>query len=69
MTPEGIRRIIKALALVSFSVGAFGSALVLPYALTTNITLIAVSGIYFAAGAVMITGGLGVYAILIKDEK
>jgi hypothetical protein len=69
MTQEAIRKLVKAFSLVIFSIGCFGSSLVFPFAITNNLTLIAVSGVYFVAGAVMITGGLGTYAVLIKDEK
>ncbi len=68
MTQEAIRRVIKALGLVAFTVGAFGSALCVPYAITTDWMLVAIAGIYFVAGGVMIVGGLITYAILIKDE-
>ena len=67
MTPEAIRTFCRALAAVCVAVGGFGSVLCLPYALGSNLTFIAVSGIYFIAGAVMIAGGLLSYAVLIKN--
>lgn len=68
MTPEAIRKVVKALGLVCFTVGVFGSALCLPVAIGTNLVEIAVAGIYFIAGGIMIVGGLGVYAYLIEVE-
>lgn len=68
MTQEAIRKVIKALGLVAFTVGGFGSALCIPYAITNDWMLVAISGIYFVAGGIMIVGGLITYAILIKDE-
>lgn len=68
MTREAIRNIVKALGLVCLTVGAFGSALVVPYAITNSLVLIATSGIYFIAGSVMITGGLITYALIMKGE-
>ncbi|HRZ40098.1 MAG TPA: hypothetical protein P5246_03720 [Candidatus Omnitrophota bacterium] len=68
MTQEAIRKVVKALGLVAFTVGGFGSALCVPYALTTDLVLIATAGIYFVAGGIMIVGGLLTYAVLIKDE-
>ena len=67
MTPEATKSFCRAFALVCVAVGGFGSVLCLPYALTTNLYLIATSGIYFVAGAVMITGGLVSYVDLLKD--
>jgi len=68
MTPEAIKAVCKATALVVFAIGAYGSALCLPYAIGWNLTLIAVSGIYFCAGAVMIVGGLFTYAYLATQK-
>jgi hypothetical protein len=68
MTPEAIKACCKAFALVVVTVGGFGSVACVPYALTTNLYLIATSGIYFIAGAVMITGGLLSYVLLNKAE-
>ena len=68
MTPEMIKRFCKAIAVLAVVVGGFGSILCLPYALGTDLTWISAAGIYFIAGAVMITGGLLSYAVLIKTE-
>jgi len=67
MTPEATKSFCRAFALVCVSVGGFGSVLCLPYALTTDLYLIATSGIYFVAGAVMIIGGLISYVYLLKE--
>ena len=67
MTPEATKSFCRAFALVVVAVGGFGSVLCLPYAFTTNLYLIATSGIYFVAGAVMITGGLISYVYLLKE--
>lgn len=68
MTEEAIKRFCKALAAVTVVVGALGSALCLPFALTTNLYWIAISGVYFIAGAVLIAGGQIAYAILAKHD-
>jgi len=68
MTQEAIRKVVKALALIAFTVGGFGSVLCVPFAITNNLWLIATAGIYFIAGGIMIVGGLVTYALLIKDE-
>lgn len=61
MTPEAIKTMCKAIAVMTFTMGAFGSLLVVPYAIGWNFQLVAISGVYFIAGAVMITGGLFTY--------
>ena len=68
MTAEMIKRFCKALAVLSVVVGGFGSILCLPYALGTNLYVISAAGIYFIAGAVIITGGLLSYAVFIRTE-
>ena len=68
MTPEAIKRCCKAFSLVVITVGGFGSVLCLPFALTTSLSLITTSGIYFIAGAIMITGGLFSYVYLVKND-
>ena len=67
MTPESIKSVLKAFAVVCVAVGGFGSMLCLPFALGTDLKWITASGIYFIAGAVMITGGLATYTMLVKD--
>ena len=69
MTPEAIKRVCRAFALVAFTVGGFGSVLCVPYALTNNFVSIITAGVYFVAGAVMIVGGLATYTLLIKDQQ
>lgn len=66
MTPEGIKSVCKALAIVSVAVGGFGSLLCVPYALTANLDLITTAGIYFVAGGIMIVGGLLSFVIVNK---
>lgn len=68
MTPEAIKKFCKALAAVTVAVGAYGSVLCLPFALTNNLYWIATSGIYLIAGAVLIVGGQVAYAILAKQN-
>ena len=67
MTPEAVKELCKALAVVSVIVGGFGSILCVPYALTSSLELIATAGIYFVAGGIMITGGLLSFAVLTKQ--
>ena len=68
MTPEFIKTVWKAIALVTFVIGAFGSFLCLPYAMTNSLVLIHTAGVYFIAGAVMIVGGMLGYLNLIKTQ-
>lgn len=68
MTPQAIRNVCKALAIVAFSVGGYGSLLCVPYALTNDLYLIATSGIYFVAGGIMIVGGLNAFVLLHNAE-
>lgn len=58
----------RILAMLTLGVGAAGSILCLPFALGTDLKLMTIAGIYLIAGAIMITGGLLTYAILIKTE-
>ena len=69
MTPEFIKRVCKALAVVCVAVGGFGSLLCLPLAMANQVYWIATAGIYFVAGAVMIVGGLLSYINLTKTAK
>lgn len=68
MTPESIKSFCKALAIIAVVVGGFGSMACVPYALSSNLFVISAVGLYFVAGAVMITGGLLSYAVLTKTE-
>ena len=68
MTPEAIKHVCKALAIVSVAVGGLGSIACVPFALTANLALIITAGVYFVAGAVMIVGGLLSYVSLAKTE-
>jgi len=64
MTPEAIKTLCKALAVILFTCGAFGSLLCLPYAAGFNMAWIMTAGVYFVAGAVLMSGGLITYAYL-----
>lgn len=64
MTPEAIKSMCKAIALTVLATGVFGSLLVVPFAIGWDFQLIAISGVYFIAGAVMITGGLFTYTYI-----
>ncbi len=68
MTPEAINRVCKALSIVAFFVGGFGSLLCVPYALTTDLYLITTAGLYFVAGGIMIVGGLNAFVLLHTAE-
>jgi hypothetical protein len=68
MTPEAIKTMCKAIAVMVFTTGAFGSIVIVPYAMGWDLKLIAISGIYFIAGAVMIVGGLFTYAYLVTQK-
>lgn len=68
MTPETIRKVCKALAILTVAVGGYGSMLCVPYALCNNLYVILTAGVYFVAGAVMIAGGLMSYTSLLKTE-
>lgn len=67
MTKEAIQAVCRALAILTVAVGGYGSLLCVPYALMNNLQIIATAGIYFVAGAVMITGGLLTYTVLLKS--
>ena len=69
MTPEAVRSLSKALAVVVVVVGGLGSIACLPFAFCTNLGMISAAGIYFIAGAVMITGGLVSFALLTRDAR
>ncbi len=64
MTPEGIKTMCKAIALMMFAAGACGSLAIVPYATLWDLKWVAIAGIYFVAGAVMMTGGLFSYVYL-----
>jgi hypothetical protein len=68
MTKEALIRFWKAAAVVCVAVGVMGSFMCLPYALTTNLNFIWISGIYFIAGGILIVGGMGSYVYLLKNE-
>lgn len=68
MTPEAIKRLCKAVAVLAVVVGGFGSILCLPYALGTDLRWISAVGIYFVAGSILITGGLLSFTVLLKAE-
>jgi hypothetical protein len=68
MTPEAIKKLAKALAVVTVTIGGIGSIACVPFAFTTDLRLIAAAGVYFIAGAVMIIGGQVAYALLLKAE-
>ncbi|MCR4337538.1 MAG: hypothetical protein NUV91_07015 [Candidatus Omnitrophica bacterium] len=67
MTSETIRSCGKAFALLVVGVGGVGSLSCVPFAFNNNIVLIATAGLYFVAGAVMITGGMLSYVLLSKE--
>ena len=69
MTQEAFRSLVKAGAAVSVVIGAAGSVLCLPYALSSNLRFVTTTGIYFIAGGVMITGGLIALSLMIQPEK
>jgi len=69
MTPEAIRTLCKALGVVMFAVGAFGSFLCLPFAMGFQLHWIVVAGIYFVAGAIMMSGGLITYTLVTIEKK
>lgn len=68
MTPEAIKHVCKALAIVAVVIGGCGSILCVPFALTADLYLIATAGIYFVAGGIMIVGGLISYVLLHNAE-
>ncbi len=68
MTPEGVKRVCSALALIMFAIGGLGSVACLPYALGNDIAWVTATGVYFIAGAVMMTGGLISGVLLIKTK-
>ena len=69
MTREMIRSICKAIALLTLAVGGAGSISCLPFAFSTDLRWIVAAGVYFVAGAIMITGGLATYIMLVRETK
>ncbi|MBF0123345.1 MAG: hypothetical protein HQL21_08095 [Candidatus Omnitrophica bacterium] len=68
MTPEGVKKLCSALAVLMFAAGGLGSVACLPYALGNDIAWVTATGVYFIAGAVMMTGGLVSGVLLMKTE-
>ncbi len=68
MTPEFIKQICKALAVICVFVGGLGCISCVPFAFTNNLFLLATTGIYFVAGGIMIVGGLNAYVQLHNEE-
>lgn len=69
MTEEAFKKLVRATAVLCVAVGGFGSILCLPYAVTSNWNLVAISGVYFIAGGVMIVGGLITLSVLLQSAK
>lgn len=69
MTEEAFKKIVRALAIVCIAVGGFGSMLCVPYAITSNWDIVAIAGVYFVAGGVMISGGLITLSILFQTAN
>ncbi|MCK5493531.1 MAG: hypothetical protein KAJ14_10515 [Candidatus Omnitrophica bacterium] len=69
MTKEVVTKLVRALAVISITVGGLGSLLCIPYALTTDLSLITTAGIYLIAGGIMIVGGLITMSLMLQLEK
>ncbi|MBF0387758.1 MAG: hypothetical protein HQL20_07885 [Candidatus Omnitrophica bacterium] len=69
MTQAAIKTLCKALAVVMFACGAFGSMLCVPYAIGFDLSWITAAGVYFIAGAIMMSGGLITYTAITLAEK
>ena len=69
MTKEALSKLIRAMGILSVVVGGAGSILCVPFAVTSDLVLIATAGVYFIAGGVMITGGLITVSLMIQPEK
>lgn len=67
MTGVELKKVVKAIGSICVVIGGFGSILCVPYAVTSNWLMVATAGIYFVAGAVMITGGL-ITVSLVSDS-
>lgn len=68
MTPEGLNKFCRAIALALFSVGVMGSFSCLPFAFSSSMVWINTAGIYFIAGGIIMSGGLISY-ILLANQK
>ncbi len=68
MTPEAVKTMSQALAVVLFVIGGLGSIVCLPYAMSPYLSVVSATGIYFCAGAVMMTGGLLAFAYLVTQK-
>ncbi len=69
MTEEAFKKLVRAMGILSVVVGGFGSILCIPFAVTSDLSLITTAGIYFVAGGVMITGGLITVSMMIQPAK
>ena len=68
MTPDALNKFCRALAVVLFTVGAFGCISCLPYALSNSMYWITAAGIYFVAGGIIMSGGLISYVLLTNQK-
>ena len=68
MTPEAIRKLLKAAALVAIFGGGYGMLLCVPYIWSAPVVVTAAASLPFIAGAVLIAGGMVSYTLLIRKE-
>ncbi len=68
MTDQVFKGLIRGAALVAFLAGGLGCVLCVPYASSTSLYWIAVAGVYFVAGGIMITGGLITLSLLSRTD-
>ncbi len=68
MTETVFRGLIRGAALVAFLAGGLGCVLCVPYAASTSMYWVAVAGVYFVAGGIMIAGGLITLSLLSQNE-
>lgn len=63
-----VKRLCKVIAIIVGAAGFMGALAGAPFAASANWNVAGVTGIYFIAGAILITGGMITYAILLTKD-
>lgn len=68
MTPQFLKTVNQALALVAIGCGGFGMMLCVPYLMSVHWVVIQASAVVFLSGAVLYAAGAVCMAILINKD-
>jgi hypothetical protein len=68
MTPEAIKSLCKAAALVAVAAGGYGMLLCVPYIAGHSVFVITAASLPFIAGAILVAGGMVSFTLLIRKE-